>query len=79
MLQQQLGAVVVVEKACYIIPAGHGCTAVHLCRSQDKKEAEERRKKELAELFAQAIKQPKVPAGAALQQHYDKQQQQPCM
>ncbi|KAF6251009.1 hypothetical protein COO60DRAFT_693819 [Scenedesmus sp. NREL 46B-D3] len=33
------------------------------CCLQDKKAAEEARKKELAELFASAIKQPKVPAG----------------
>lgn len=33
---------------------------------QEKKEAEERRKQELNELFAMAIKQPKVPAGEQL-------------
>ena len=31
--------------------------------AQDKKKAEEARKKELADLFAMAIKQPKVPVG----------------
>ena len=36
-----------------------------LClRQQDKKKAEEERAKELAALFAQSIKQPKVPIGA---------------
>jgi hypothetical protein len=48
-----------------------------ICWLQEKKAAEEARKKELAELFAAAIKQPKVPAGArhASQQP---QQQLPC-
>ena len=33
---------------------------------QDKKKAEAERQKELAELFAVAIKQPKIPAGEHL-------------
>lgn len=43
--------------------SGLTAAACVLLPVQEKKEAEERRKKELAELFAQAIKQPKVPAG----------------
>ncbi len=50
---------------------GHGSvicraavTVVCLTGRQDKKKAEEERQKELAALFAVAIKQPKVPVGA---------------
>jgi hypothetical protein len=39
------------------------CRCCRCCWLQDKKAAEEARKKELAELFATTIKQPKVPAG----------------
>jgi hypothetical protein len=39
------------------------------CPPQEKKAAEEARKKELDELFAVAIKQPKVPVGACRAQH----------
>lgn len=37
--------------------------------AQDKKKAEEARKKELADLFALTIKQPKVPVGASHTAH----------
>ena len=43
-----------------------------ILRAQEKKKAEEERQKELNALFAMAIKQPKVPQGAAwagVQQH----------
>lgn len=36
---------------------------------QSKKEAEEQRQRELNELFAEAIKQPKVPVGEELLLH----------
>ena len=57
------------------LPAGAGVSyfrgEVNL-RAQEKKKAEEERQKELNALFAMAIKQPKVPQGAAragMQQH----------
>jgi hypothetical protein len=40
----------------------------NVMNSQDKKAAEEARQRELNELFAVAIKQPKVPAGK--EQHF---------
>lgn len=45
------------------------------CCLQEKKAAEEARKKELAELFASAIKQPKVPAGARHASRHAQQRQ----
>lgn len=41
---------------------------------QDKRKAEAERQKELAELFAVAIKQPKVPAGKQLSADVTKSQ-----
>ena len=45
----------------------HSAAVMYWNALQDKKKAELERQKELAELFAVAIKQPKVPAGE--QQH----------